>query len=66
MAARPARTLPRGISRRDKLEMAVGHHLAVTGVVWYNGAMWSLALAVLSFLCGWLFTAIPAVICGHG
>jgi hypothetical protein len=22
-------------------------------------------LAVLSFTCGWLFTAIPAVICGH-
>jgi hypothetical protein len=28
-------------------------------------AVWSLVLAVLSFLCGWLFTAIPAVICGH-
>jgi hypothetical protein len=28
-------------------------------------AIWSLVLAVLSFLCGWLFTAIPAVICGH-
>ncbi len=28
-------------------------------------AIWSLALAVLSFTCGWLFTAIPAVICGH-
>src|SRR5262249_31655280 len=25
----------------------------------------SLILAVLSFTCGWLFTAIPAVICGH-
>jgi hypothetical protein len=28
-------------------------------------AIWSLVLAVVSFLCGWLFTAIPAVICGH-
>src|SRR4029077_8160342 len=28
-------------------------------------AIWSLILAVLSFTCGWLFTAIPAVICGH-
>lgn len=28
-------------------------------------AIWSLVLAILSFLCGWLFTAIPAVICGH-
>src|SRR5882724_8265355 len=28
-------------------------------------AIWSLVLAVLSFTCGWLFTAIPAVICGH-
>src|SRR5215475_6453690 len=28
-------------------------------------AIWSLILAVLSFMCGWLFTAIPAVICGH-
>jgi hypothetical protein len=28
-------------------------------------AIWSLVLAVLSFVCGWLFTAIPAVICGH-
>src|SRR6266480_2903136 len=28
-------------------------------------AIWSLVLAVLSFFCGWLFTAIPAVICGH-
>src|SRR5437868_9887821 len=28
-------------------------------------AIWSLILAILSFLCGWLFTAIPAVICGH-
>src|SRR5436189_639517 len=28
-------------------------------------AIWSLILAVLSFFCGWLFTAIPAVICGH-
>jgi hypothetical protein len=27
--------------------------------------MWSLVLAVVSFFCGWLFTAIPAVICGH-
>ena len=27
--------------------------------------IWSLILAVLSFTCGWLFTAIPAVICGH-
>src|SRR2546430_5761630 len=27
-------------------------------------AIWSLILAVLSFTCGWLFTAIPAVICG--
>jgi len=30
-----------------------------------NVAIWSLILAVLSFTCGWLFTAIPAVICGH-
>ena len=28
-------------------------------------AIWSLILAALSFTCGWLFTAIPAVICGH-
>jgi hypothetical protein len=28
-------------------------------------AIWSLILAVISFTCGWLFTAIPAVICGH-
>jgi hypothetical protein len=28
-------------------------------------AIWSLVLAILSFFCGWLFTAIPAVICGH-
>src|SRR5262249_59365040 len=28
-------------------------------------AIWTLILAVLSFTCGWLFTAIPAVICGH-
>jgi len=28
-------------------------------------AIWSLILAVLSFTCGWLFTAIPAVICAH-
>jgi hypothetical protein len=28
-------------------------------------AIWSIILAVLSFTCGWLFTAIPAVICGH-
>ncbi len=28
-------------------------------------AIWSLVLAILFFTCGWLFTAIPAVICGH-
>src|SRR5437773_11948348 len=28
-------------------------------------AIWSLVLAILSFFCGWLMTAIPAVICGH-
>src|SRR5437667_10694380 len=28
-------------------------------------AIWTLVLAILSFACGWLFTAIPAVICGH-
>ena len=28
-------------------------------------AICSLILAVFSFTCGWLFTAIPAVICGH-
>jgi hypothetical protein len=28
-------------------------------------AIWSLVLAILSFFCGWLFTAISAVICGH-
>jgi len=28
-------------------------------------AIWSLVLAILSFFCGWLITAIPAVICGH-
>ena len=28
-------------------------------------AIWSLVLAILSFTCGWLVTAIPAVICGH-
>jgi len=27
--------------------------------------IWSLVLAILSFFCGWLLTAIPAVICGH-
>jgi hypothetical protein len=30
-----------------------------------SAAIWTLVLAVLSFTCGWLFTAIPAVICGH-
>ena len=28
-------------------------------------AIWSLVLAILSFFCGCLITAIPAVICGH-
>jgi hypothetical protein len=28
-------------------------------------ASWSLLLAGVSFLFGWLFTAIPAIICGH-
>lgn len=28
-------------------------------------AIWSLVLAIVSFFCGWLFTAIPAVICGY-
>jgi len=28
-------------------------------------AIWSLVLAILSFNCGFLVTAIPAVICGH-
>jgi hypothetical protein len=28
-------------------------------------AIWSLVLAILSFFCGWLVTAIPAVICGY-
>ena len=28
-------------------------------------AIWSLVLAFLSFTCGWLLAAIPAVICGH-
>src|SRR5256714_7239836 len=28
-------------------------------------AIWSPVLAILFFTCGWLFTAIPAVICGH-
>jgi hypothetical protein len=28
-------------------------------------AIWSLVLAIVSFFCGWLFTALPAVICGH-
>ena len=28
-------------------------------------AIWSLVLAVLFFIGGWLFTAIPAVICSH-
>jgi hypothetical protein len=28
-------------------------------------AIWSLVLAIFSFPGGWLFTAIPAVICGH-
>src|SRR4029453_7168256 len=28
-------------------------------------AIWSLVLAILFFVGGWLFTAIPAVICGH-
>jgi Domain of unknown function (DUF4190) len=28
-------------------------------------AVWSLVLAILSFTCGWLVTAIPAMICGH-
>ena len=30
-----------------------------------SAAIWSLVLAILSFFGGWLFTAIPAVICGH-
>src|SRR5213078_3803820 len=28
-------------------------------------AIWSPVLAILFFTGGWLFTAIPAVICGH-
>lgn len=28
-------------------------------------AVWSLALAAVSFFCGWLFTAIPGVVLGH-
>jgi len=28
-------------------------------------AIWSLVPAIVSFFCGWLLTAIPAVICGH-
>jgi hypothetical protein len=28
-------------------------------------AIWSLVVAILSFTCGWLVTALPAVICGH-
>jgi hypothetical protein len=28
-------------------------------------AIWSLVLGILSLTCFWLFTAIPAVICGH-
>jgi hypothetical protein len=28
-------------------------------------AIWSLVLAVLFFVGGWLFAAIPAIICGH-
>src|SRR5213076_1302555 len=28
-------------------------------------AIWSPVLAILFFTSGWLFTAIPAVICGH-
>jgi hypothetical protein len=28
-------------------------------------AIWSLVLAVLFFVGGWLFAAVPAVICGH-
>jgi Domain of unknown function (DUF4190) len=28
-------------------------------------AICSLVLGIFSFFCGWLFTAIPAVICGH-
>jgi hypothetical protein len=30
-----------------------------------SAAIWSLVLAGLFFIGGWLFTAIPAVICGH-
>src|SRR5207249_9814358 len=30
-----------------------------------SAAIWSLVLAILSFTCGWLFTAIPAGVCGH-
>jgi len=28
-------------------------------------AIWSLILAILSFTCWWLLTAIPAIICSH-
>src|SRR5436853_1994112 len=28
-------------------------------------AIWSLVLGILSFLCFSIFTAVPAVICGH-
>ena len=28
-------------------------------------AIWSLVLGILSLTCFWIFTAIPAVICGH-
>ena len=41
--------------------LAIPQTLARTSAV----AIWSLILAVLSFTCGWLFTAIPAVVCGH-
>jgi hypothetical protein len=41
--------------------IAVPHTVPRTPAV----AIWSLILSVLSFTCGWLFTAIPAVICGH-
>jgi hypothetical protein len=31
----------------------------------YGLAVWSLVLGILGLTCFWIFTAIPAVICGH-
>jgi Domain of unknown function (DUF4190) len=57
----PLRSLQRAHGRRNTATSPVSQPVSRTAPT----AIWSLVLAVLSFLCGWLFTAIPAVICGH-